>query len=561
MIPFGSQRGLGQDLATHLMNEHDNEYQEVSQVRGAIADDLHGAFAEWESQASSLTKCQNYLYSLSVNPDPEQPLSRDQYLDYIDRAEEKLGLSDQPRAVVFHIKNGREHCHVVWSRIDAREGKAVQMAFDREKLMMVTREFARDHGLTLPDGYYKDRGNEQEKSKQLSLYEKAQQDNTGITKEDRMALVTQLWKSSDSAKAFVQALEDNGYILATGKRPYVLVDIYGCTNALPKLIGDRSVRTKDIREFLANDFPPESLPSIDDAMALAKQHRRAIEDFSKAKQKDDRLQKLVAAQTARRDKCLVDIAALKERQEQDRTRLQKSQDGKQREFKQKYLEDVKRLNDLRAQNRPAGLAAFLGRVTGVNLIVGKLQKMRDARKQAQHQSKLQEMRLLQKRERDMQQRQHELAAMELQRALRALDQIDQRERQSLETSQKREQRAQVNGRYNHMPSIALDMKPRGRFANVTKAKNRHRRNAMASEIVEAAKEVSTKRRKRVNLFKDFTRAARDDDSDRADGKSGEGKGTPPLSKPKNKKNKKDRNDRDKNGLGPKGRDDDRGPGR
>ena len=53
MIPFGSQRGLGQDLATHLMNEHDNEYQEVSQVRGAIADDLHGAFAEWESQASS----------------------------------------------------------------------------------------------------------------------------------------------------------------------------------------------------------------------------------------------------------------------------------------------------------------------------------------------------------------------------------------------------------------------------------------------------------------------------------------------------------------------------
>ncbi len=109
------------------------------------------------------------------------------------------------------------------------------------------------------------------------------------------------------------------------------------------------------------------------------------------------------------------------------------------------------------------------------------------------------------------------------------------------------------------------MKPCGRSANVTKAKNRHRRNAMASEIVEAAKEVSTKRRKRVNLFKDFTRAARDDDSGRADGKSGEGKGTQslngPTSKPKNKKTKKDRNDRDKNGRGPKGHDDDRGPGR
>jgi hypothetical protein len=165
--------------------------------------------------------------------------------------------------------------------------------------------------------------------------------------------------------------------------------------------------------------------------------------------------------------------------------------------------------------------------------------------------------LLQKQERDMQQPRHEFAAMEPHRALRALDQIDQRERQSLDTSQKREQRVQVNGRYNHMPSVALEMKPRGRFANVTKAKNRHRRNAMASEIVEAAKEVDTKRRKRVNLFKDFTRAARDDDDSRTDGKTGEGKGAPPMSKPTDKKNKKDRNDRNGPRKGNKGRDFDR----
>jgi hypothetical protein len=51
-IPFASQRGLGQDLATHLMNAHDNQHMELVQVRGAVAQDLHGAFAE------------------SVNPDP-----------------------------------------------------------------------------------------------------------------------------------------------------------------------------------------------------------------------------------------------------------------------------------------------------------------------------------------------------------------------------------------------------------------------------------------------------------------------------------------------------------
>ena len=148
MIPKASQRGEGQDLATHLQNAFDNEYVEIADLRGAVARDLHGAFAEWEVCAHAMTGCRNYLYSLSVNPDPSQgQLTRAQYLDYIDRAEAKLNLSGQPRAIVFHIKEGREHCHVVWSRIDAEHSKAVHQAFDHQKLMMVTRQFARDHGL------------------------------------------------------------------------------------------------------------------------------------------------------------------------------------------------------------------------------------------------------------------------------------------------------------------------------------------------------------------------------------------------------------------------------
>ena len=152
MIPKASQRGLGQDLATHLQNAYDNEYVEIAEVRGAVARDLHGAFAEWEVCAHAMTCCRNYLYSLSVNPDPAQgQLTRAQYRDYIDRVEGKLGLSGQPRAIVFHIKEGREHCHVVWSRIDTEHGKAVHQPFDRQKLMMVTRQFAREHGLRLPE--------------------------------------------------------------------------------------------------------------------------------------------------------------------------------------------------------------------------------------------------------------------------------------------------------------------------------------------------------------------------------------------------------------------------
>ena len=132
MIPFGSQRADGQDLATHLLNAQDNEFVELADLRGAIAGDLHGAFAEWEAQARAMTKCSKYLYSLSVNPDHRQgAFPRDLYADYVDRVEGALGLAAQPRALVFHIKDGREHAHVIWSRIDVQELTAIHMAFDR----------------------------------------------------------------------------------------------------------------------------------------------------------------------------------------------------------------------------------------------------------------------------------------------------------------------------------------------------------------------------------------------------------------------------------------------
>ncbi|MBJ6722587.1 relaxase/mobilization nuclease domain-containing protein, partial [Bacillus sp. PR5] len=320
MIPKASQRGGGQDLATHLLNAFDNELVEVAEVSGAIAPDLHGAFAEWEAIATGLTKCRNYLYSLSVNPDLGQgQLSRAQYMDYVDRVEKALGLSGQPRAIVYHIKNGREHCHVVWSRIDYQNEKALHLAFDREKLMMVTRQFAREYGLELPEGYGP--GRFDERRQKTSLYERAQERATGISKEERQLQVTQAWRQSDSPKAFVRALEDLGYVLATGNRPYVLVDIYGGMNALPKLIDDRSVRTKDIRAFLEKEFPPESLPTVEEAKALVAQHRKAREQFAKARDDGAQLEKLVRAQAARRAPVEAARAEMLERQQREREAL------------------------------------------------------------------------------------------------------------------------------------------------------------------------------------------------------------------------------------------------
>jgi hypothetical protein len=71
MILKGSQRGSGAQLAAHLLNVEDNDHIEVHQLRGFLADDLAGAFAEIEATALG-TKCQQPFFSVSINPPAEQ---------------------------------------------------------------------------------------------------------------------------------------------------------------------------------------------------------------------------------------------------------------------------------------------------------------------------------------------------------------------------------------------------------------------------------------------------------------------------------------------------------
>ena len=484
MISFASERGLGQDLATHLLNEHDNEEMELAEVRGAVAQDLHGAFAEWEFQAHARTKCKNYLFSLSVNPweVANGRLTREQYFDYIDRTEARLGLSGQPRAVVFHIKDGREHCHVVWSRIDTEKGKAVHLPFFKDTMMMVTREFAREHGLELPKGYEKGRDG---KSNQLSLYEMHQQRAGGLSKEEHKEQVTDAWRMSDSPKAFVQALADRGYILATGKRPFVLVDLYGHMNTLPKLIDDKTVRTKDIRAFLEGEFPPESLPTVEEARAIAAEHHKALEGHLEHEQKAEALTELKLNQATRRATLEKQQAALRQHQHVQRQHLSGRQKVILADHQATHIKQIRRIRQERYERRPQGLAAFLGRVTGIELVRKKLHQYQDRKR---HQTFLKEKVQLkegQDRQRAELQRRHDIQALDLARKVRALDQIEKRELRSLEQSLFADQRIQARGGCEHMPPLSLAHD--GEHGKVVRAD--------------------------IDLTREFDRAARGDDSD------------------------------------------------
>lgn len=517
MIPFASQRGLGQDLATHLLNEHENEDVELAGLRGSIAPDLHGAFKEWEIIARECTRCRKYLYSLSVNPDPAQEaLTREQYEDYIARAEAALGLTGQPRAVIFHVKDGREHCHVIWSRIDAAAGKAVPLRFDRQKLMRLTREFARDHGLQLPRGYDRDSSREGG-GDQLSLYELYQQRTTGLSKEDRMEEVTDAWRGSDSPKSFVQALAARGYILATGDRPYVLVDLYGHVNALPRLIDDRTVRLKHIRAFLEPDFPPDSLPTVEEARALAARHRERLEAGRVHEQQEAALEELERAQADRRAELTERRTRLRQRQHQDRQALAARHRIARDALYAAYRAQQRLTRRRRHRNRLTGLAAFLARVSGLEAVRRAIHRYRDRMRYAAYCANRARLRERQAQERRELGRRHRLQSLDLARRETALAQIDRRERQALEEALLAELRIGDRGGRPEIPAINVDALMRGRGPDRYKPDRHH-----DGLLIEAFEDALTRRIRPPDLEEAFTRAAegRQDDGESDD--SGEG---------------------------------------
>ncbi len=276
MILKGNIRAGGQELARHLMNDrHEidpevsfqppaigNERVEVAELRGFASSDLAGAFRELEGVAAG-TNCTKPIYSLSINP--SQPMTREEYGHAIGRIEQKLGLTDQARAVVFHVKDGREHCHVAWSRIDLDKMQARHMEFDRQKLREVARELVREFGHDMPRFLGEDRGADRFKDrfKAVTLAERGQEERTGFNPLERKACITELYHQSDSAAAFRTALQEHGFMLAQGdKRAVVVVDHAGEVHALSRQI--EGVKAREIRETLQLDQLTD-LPTVQEA--------------------------------------------------------------------------------------------------------------------------------------------------------------------------------------------------------------------------------------------------------------------------------------------------------
>ncbi len=256
MILKAKERGGGAQLARYLLSMRDNDHVELHEVRGFVGDDLLSAFREVDAIAKG-TRCENYLFSASLNPPGGETVTTSDFEKAADEVERKLGLEGQPRAIVFHEKDGRRHAHVVWSRIDAEHMRAINLPHYKMRLRDVSRDLFRAHGWEMPKGL---RDWKERDPLGYTREEWQQARRVGLDPKQIKALFQESWNRSDSGTAFAQALKERGFMLARGdRRGFVAVDYRGEVYAVARQAG---VKTKDVAARLGN---AEAYPSVDEA--------------------------------------------------------------------------------------------------------------------------------------------------------------------------------------------------------------------------------------------------------------------------------------------------------
>jgi hypothetical protein len=259
MILKASQRGGAAQLGQHLLKTEENEHVEIHEISGFIADDLMGAMKEAQALALG-TRCRQHLFSVSLSPPSSESVRVEVFEQACDRIQERLGLTGQPRMIVFHEKEGRRHAHLVVSRIDAATMTAKPLSFFKKNLSALAKELYLENGWQMPEGF---RDGRLRDPRNFTLAEWQQAKRAGLDAREVKGTVQDCWKASDNGAAFATALEARGLFLARGdRRGHVAVTINGEAFAIARMVG---VKTKEVTARLGD---PASLRNVADT----KQH-------------------------------------------------------------------------------------------------------------------------------------------------------------------------------------------------------------------------------------------------------------------------------------------------
>ena len=267
MIINGNPAGNVGYWSSHLLRDDTNARAEVKEIFGLLAEDVPTALREMQAIAAQSRSHGNFLYQANINPQGNEQLTPGQWKEAVDTLEKNLGLSGHQRVVVEHEKGGRTHQHVVWNRVDVETLRVADMGGNYRIHTATARELESRFDLTpTPTQPALDR------KPTLELWELRAAERSGINPATLKDELSELWRSTDSGKAFAAALAARGYVLAKGdRRDFCVIDHAGDAHSLARRLD--GVKAAQARERMS-DLDRDALPSVAEARATQRETRR-----------------------------------------------------------------------------------------------------------------------------------------------------------------------------------------------------------------------------------------------------------------------------------------------
>ena len=127
MIIKGNPAGNVGYWSKHLLRDDTNARAEVKEISGLLAGDLPSALREMQAIAAQSRSHGNFMYQANINPYDYEHLTPEQWKEAVATLEKNLGLEGHQRVVVEHFKEGRQHYHIVWNRVDVDSLRVADM--------------------------------------------------------------------------------------------------------------------------------------------------------------------------------------------------------------------------------------------------------------------------------------------------------------------------------------------------------------------------------------------------------------------------------------------------
>lgn len=152
LIKANSRKNLT-GRAKYLLHNKQNDRAEILDMQGIVFDD--DPFLAYAEMSTVEGKHKNPFLSASINPSPigqeDRRMTREQWLRSVEILEKSLGLDGQPRIVVLHEKEGRQHIHVDWRR--EKDGKLISDSHMRHICVQAKKQMELEFGHTRTKDY------------------------------------------------------------------------------------------------------------------------------------------------------------------------------------------------------------------------------------------------------------------------------------------------------------------------------------------------------------------------------------------------------------------------